>query len=112
MVQKHGSAPSSPWHCTFGPPLAQKSRPASQMQSGSQAPHCPFRQTWPGAHEKQSSPPVPQNSNSFPGRQPVSPSQQPFGQLWEVQQGAAQKLPSAGQGNDSDAAATQTAPGA
>jgi hypothetical protein len=80
------------------------------MQSGSQLAHCPFRQTWPGGQEKQSSPPVPQASELVSVWQPVSPVQQPVGQVCGVQQGAAQKLPVVGQTTESGAAATQRAP--
>jgi hypothetical protein len=94
------------------PPLTQKSRVASQTQSGAQVVHCPLRHTWPGTHSTHSSPPAPQKKKSFPGRQLVIPSQHPFAQLWGVQQGAAQKLLLFGQIGESGAAAMQAPPGA
>jgi hypothetical protein len=84
------------------------------MQLGSQLVHCPFEHTWPGLHGRQNLPPVPQVSAVWFSTctQPTSPLQQPFGQDWGVQQGAAQKLPLVGQNTDPGAAATQTAPSA
>jgi hypothetical protein len=66
--------------------------------------HCPSQ----GAH---CWPPVPQAAFVFPGTQ-IPPEQQPLGQVWALQQGAAQKLPSVGQSDPASAAGTQTAPGA
>jgi hypothetical protein len=56
-------------------------------------------------------PPVPQASSVVPGTQ-IPSKQQPFGQLWGVQQGAAQKLPVVGHSEPAGAAGMQTAPGA
>jgi hypothetical protein len=65
---------------------------------------------WPrqGLH---CSPPVPRASVVFPGTQ-IPPKQQPFAQLWGVQQGAAQKLPALGHSEPASAAGMQAAPAA
>jgi len=54
-------------------------------------------------------PPVPHAWKEVPGWQ-IPASQQPFAQLWALQQGPAQKLPAVGQSEPAGAAATQTAP--
>jgi hypothetical protein len=54
-------------------------------------------------------PPLPHASLVPPGTQ-IPPKQQPFGQLWGVQHGAAQKLPPLGHSEPAGAARMQAAP--